>query len=322
MGWEFFVFIRVIGQSFHSLGLKNLLDRPENSLLAIPFFLVLTPALLFTAIAQIQGVLIPSLGNHAFLVNLAGNVICNSFNYLLNMWLIRRYDISYLESLKASLPLFAAFFASIFLQEYLAFETLMAIFVIVFGCFLLELSRFEAKAETKDMGSLLKRFFNGLMKSGWFFMIPYLCLNAIATIFSKGAVLAGPIEAYLGLRYLCLSFFFVTIGYVSFKWAPLTGKKHLEKKAQLAKHQSFTTSFFNAGNAKAMLVGLFLCISVAGEMRALQLADVALVETLSKASLFLILFGELIYLKKSLNKLRIIAGTTIILGIFAFFLTS
>ena len=68
-----------------------------------------------------------------------------------------------------------------------------------------------------------------------------------------------------------------------------------------------------------MIAGLGLSIAVFGEMRALKMADIALVETLSKAGLFLILFAEILILKQRLNWLRILAGSIIMGGVFIFF---
>lgn len=306
MGWELYALLRAIGSAGHSISLKSVLNNKENSLIAVPLFVVLVPGILYTIIATSLGQYETIDQNENFYLGLFGNVTCNALNYLLNVWIIRRFDISYVESMKTVLPVFAGIFGSLILQEYLSLEVWLCIIVIVIGCFLLEYSRKVLDPKADNQVSKWGRLKSLIQSSGWFFMIPWLCLNALATVFSKMVVVNGNIELYLGWRYLILSFFFLSVGYIYFKFKQKTV-------------MGFIRSFFTKNNAKATYSGIFLALIVAAEMRALQLADIALVETLSKGSLFLILFAEIIFLKKALNWLRILSGSIILLGVMIFF---
>ncbi len=282
--WLLLVLGRAFFISCKDVSLKVFLSHHNVPVPIVAGLMAFIPAIIMFPYALMQGQW-SALENSIFVFAILGNVFFNVIGYLLYFSMIKKHDISYVTSISATSPLVFSFMAFILLGETLSGLSILFIFILASGCVFLEKSR-----EKKFVRKKIK-------DSAWIYLILYMLCAAVATVFSKLAVTNGPVEAYIGFRYILLIFFFFSIAKITMSYE---------------KDSNVKTLIFN--NKKILLAGVFLLFAVFLEMNALRLIEIGRVEALTKVSLILTFSFEAIFLKKSFNMIRLLAIVFILLG--------
>ena len=279
MSWLALVLLRSVALSCLEVTWKVFLGKHKSPILVIAFWTSIIPAAILAPYV-IYHQQYEALASGIYLKAIFANVGLNIGADLLLFYMIRKYDVSYISALSATSPLFYLTFGWLFLGENLPPEIIILIIAIVSGGLLLELSRKEKHNSLMDL----------VKSSSFIHMLGYILLTSLSTVASKIAITNGPVEGYIAVRYALLA-----LGFLALSWL----LPALTKSAR--------QGFFKKEYAKLSVAGLFLTFAVMFEMYAYAIAEIALVDALTKITLIFTFILEYILIKRVFNRSRILA---------------
>lgn len=290
MEWFWYSIMRAFFISGKKLSLKVSLNHENSNVTISAFYMTVVSAVFLIPFVFFDGSW-RSIQDPVFFKAILSNVAFNVVAHILLLNVIRKFEISYVSAIQATSPLIFGLFSFVILSEFPSIEAFLFMIVIACGGVLVEMSH-------------AKHFdFRGFVKnSAWLWLILYLCLAAVATVFSRVAVTTGDPEAYLAFRYLFLSviFFVFYLIYESNFGAKILKCKRLSVRIRFDK--------------TAILVGIFLMFAVICEMNALALMEMSKVEALTKLSIAGTLIVDAVFISKTIGWKRWVGASLILLG--------
>ena len=172
---------RGVSSAFTQTNDKHLLSKLNLDNFFIGFFRVFISALILLLPIYLMGEF-HHLSNIRFLTYTFANVFGNVINILLIYKVTKKYDISYVATIKTTQPFIYTIISFFILGEVLNKNALIGLSLVVLGSIVLEKSRLDKKEK-----------FN-LLNSGWPIILLQIVIAATITSFSKIAVIeASPL---------------------------------------------------------------------------------------------------------------------------------